>query len=330
MTHAHPDGAAAPAPGLHGWRIGLLRAAGAALLGLLLSGCPQWFDDDDETPAQPPAVLPAVATGPAAQAVEAGQPATFSVTLSAGTEPVVYQWLRNGTAVTGATGASYSIAATTEADDGARFQVRLSNMAGSVTSAEALLTVRPRPVPPTLQALPQPVTVNEGQPAVFSVNASSNAGALGYQWLRGGVPISGATGASYTLPTAAPADDGARFSVQVSNSAGMVPTPEVVLSVVVLPRITAQPTPATLVVGQTATFSVAATGTAPLQYQWQRNGAAVPGATSASFTTPSLTLADDGSLWSVVVRRIGNSNAPQSPTTRPQPAKTAKTGRLRQ
>ncbi len=284
------------------------RWVGAVLLaGLaLLAGCGGGSSDNTSNPPAAP-VLPAVATQPAAQSVDAGQPASFAVTLSAGTEPVRYQWLRNGTVITGATSASYTIASTVLADDGARFQVQLSNAAGNVTSAEARLTVRPPPAAPALQTVPQAVTVNEGQSASFSVAATSNAGELRYQWLRGTEPIVGAIGASYTLAAAAPADDGALFSVQVSNSIGMVQTPAVALGVVVLPRISAQPTPAALVVGQTASFTVAATGTGPLQYQWQRNGSPVAGATAASVTTPALTLADNGSEWRVVVSNAAGS-----------------------
>ncbi len=292
-----PDLHAGPGPArprLATWIGGLL-----LLVLALLGGCKQSPEGLEQAP--PPLVAPAVATAPQALAVEAGQPASFSVTLSAGTEPVRYQWQRDGTAIAGATSASYTLTTTTEADNGARFQVQLSNAAGSVTSAAALLTVRPRPTPPQLQTLPQALTVNEGQSASFSVVASSNAGEPSYQWLRGNEPIAGATAASYTLAAATPADDGAQFSVQVSNSVGLVQTPGVALGVVVLPRITAQPAAATLVVGQTATFSVAASGTGPLRFQWLRNGVAVPGATAASVTTAALTLADNGSLWSAVV-----------------------------
>jgi alpha-tubulin suppressor-like RCC1 family protein len=295
MAHRAGPPTAEPTRRLGFW----MGAATLLLLCLaLLGGCKKAPEGLQETP---PRVAPAVATAPAAVTVDAGQPASFSVTLSAGTEPVSYQWLRNGSAIAGATGASYTLATTVLEDDGARFQVRLSNAAGSVTSAEALLTVRPPPAPPALQTLPQAQTVIEGQSASFTVAATSNAGAPSYQWLRGTEPIAGATEATYTLAAATPDDDGALFSVQVSNTVGLVQTPGVALGVVVLPRITAQPTPATLVEGQTARFVVVATGTGPLQYQWQRNGNDVAGATEASYTTPALTLADNGSVWRVLV-----------------------------
>jgi hypothetical protein len=57
----------------------------------------------------------------------------------------------------------------------------------------------------------------------------------------------------------------------------------------VTPTITTQPASATIISGQTATFNVAATGTAPLSYQWLQNGVAISGATGATYTTPAET-----------------------------------------
>jgi hypothetical protein len=65
--------------------------------------------------------------------------------------------------------------------------------------------------------------------------------------------------------------------------------------------ISTQPASQTVAAGQTATFIVAATGAPPLTYQWQKNGAAISGATSASYTTPATTSADNGAQFVVVV-----------------------------
>src|SRR5579864_9491340 len=67
------------------------------------------------------------------------------------------------------------------------------------------------------------------------------------------------------------------------------------------PVITAQPANQTVAVGQTATFSVTATGMAPLSYQWQKNGTNISGATGSSYTTPPVTNADNGAQFKVVV-----------------------------
>ncbi|HUE43413.1 MAG TPA: immunoglobulin domain-containing protein [Candidatus Sulfotelmatobacter sp.] len=65
--------------------------------------------------------------------------------------------------------------------------------------------------------------------------------------------------------------------------------------------ITTQPASQTVGAGQTATFSVVAAGVAPISYQWQKNGAAISGATSASYTTPATTSADSGTKFTAVV-----------------------------
>jgi hypothetical protein len=69
----------------------------------------------------------------------------------------------------------------------------------------------------------------------------------------------------------------------------------------VTPSITTQPVNETVTAGQTATFLVAASGEAPLTYQWRRNGTSINGATSSSYNTPAATTSDSGSQFSVVV-----------------------------
>lgn len=73
------------------------------------------------------------------------------------------------------------------------------------------------------------------------------------------------------------------------------------------PTITSQPANQTVVAGQPATFSIVATGTAPLTYQWTKNGANISGATSASYTTPATTTADNNSSFQVTVSNAAAS-----------------------
>src|SRR5215469_18961545 len=67
------------------------------------------------------------------------------------------------------------------------------------------------------------------------------------------------------------------------------------------PSITTQPTSQTITAGQTATFTVAASGRNPLNFQWQKNGTPINGATSSSYTTPATSTSDNGSQFTVVV-----------------------------
>jgi hypothetical protein len=73
-----------------------------------------------------------------------------------------------------------------------------------------------------------------------------------------------------------------------------------------------QPSDQSVPVGQTATFTVAASGAAPLGYQWQRGGTAIAGAIAASYTTGATASADDGSNFSVVVTNTSGSATSRS------------------
>lgn len=77
--------------------------------------------------------------------------------------------------------------------------------------------------------------------------------------------------------------------------------------VAVAPSITAQPINEFIIAGQTATFSVTASGTPPLSYQWRKNGTEITGATSVSYTTPAETTSDNGAQFTVVVSNSAGS-----------------------
>ncbi|MBI4913345.1 MAG: immunoglobulin domain-containing protein, partial [Acidobacteria bacterium] len=74
------------------------------------------------------------------------------------------------------------------------------------------------------------------------------------------------------------------------------------------PTITQHPASVSKNAGEQATFSVAATGTGTLSYQWQKGGASIPGATSATYTTPPTIAADDGAQFRAVVTDSTGSN----------------------
>jgi glucose/arabinose dehydrogenase len=88
------------------------------------------------------------------------------------------------------------------------------------------------------------------------------------------------------------------------------------------PQITTHPQSQTRAVGQSVTFTVAASGTAPLSFQWQRNGANIAGATSASFTISSVATSDNGAMFRAVVTNAfgtATSNAATLTVTSNQP-----------
>ena len=172
------------------------------------------------------------------------------------------------------------------------------------------------PIAPTITTQPVSLTVTAGQTAIFTVVASGTA-PLGYQWRKNGTNIAGATSASYTTPATTTSDSGSTFDVVVSNSAGSATSASVKLTVngaTAAPSITTPPTSQTVSVGQTASFSVTASGTAPLSYQWSKDGTAISGATSSSYTTPAATASDNGALFTVVVSNSAGSVASSAAT----------------
>ena len=160
-------------------------------------------------------IAASISAQPLSQTVTAGHTATFSV-IATGTAPISYQWRKNGANIGGPGSASYTTPPTTSADNGATFDVVVSNSAGTVTSSNATLTVNPAATAPTVSAQPANQTVTVGQTATFSVMANGTA-PLSYQWQKNSVNISGATSASYTTPATVAGDNGAQFDVVVSN-----------------------------------------------------------------------------------------------------------------
>ncbi len=250
-------------------------------------------------------VAPSFSVQPAGATVTAGAAVTFAAT-AGGAPPPTYQWLKDGTAIAGATSASYSIASAAAADAG-NYTVVATNSAGSATSTAAALTVNPAATAPSITAQPQPVTITAGSSASFSVTATGTA-TLAYQWQKGGVNIAGATAATYSIASAQATDAG-NYTVVVTNGAGSVTSGAATLTVnvpAVAPGISAQPQNVTVSAGSGASFSVTATGTAPLTYQWKKGTANISGATAATYSIASAQSTDAGSYTVVVTNSVGS------------------------
>jgi hypothetical protein len=255
----------------------------------------------------PPEVPPSISGHPADQTVAEGQTATFTVS-AAGTAPLSFQWQKNRTDIAGATGTSYTTPATTAADNNAKYRCVVTNPYGTATSNEATLTVGSASLP-VISTHPADQTVGVGQSATFSVVASGP-GTLTYQWQKNTVDVPGATGSSYSTPGATLADNNALYRCVVTNGAGSVTSNAARLTVSgggSTLEVTQNPLDQTVGVGQTATFTVAATGPAAITYQWQKNGADIADATGASYTTPATALTDSGALYRCVVSSSGSS-----------------------
>lgn len=182
------------------------------------------------------ALPPSIVTQPLNLQVEAGQTAVFSAASSSSVAQTL-QWKRcnasqacpadpaQWTNTIGGTAVTYALPNAQPGDDGARFAMCASNAAGGACSNPALLSVIPARTAPSIYDQPDDLSTVAGRSAQFVVLA--NGGGLQYQWQRsdGGAPfqaVPGETSATYTLSNVAPADDGARVRVLVSNGLGSV------------------------------------------------------------------------------------------------------------
>jgi hypothetical protein len=241
---------------------------------------------------------------PTGLTVDAGQPATLSV-VALTTLPPTYQWLKNGTAIPGATSDSYTIASA-QSSDAAAYSVVVTNASTSITSTSATLTVNPGSgaTAPAITTQPTSLTVAVGAVASFTVAATGNPTPT-YQWKKNGAVITGATAATYTIASAQ-TGDAATYTVTVTNSVSAITSNAATLTVTTALGIATQPTNQTVNTGAAATFTVVASGTGPFSYQWTKNGIAIGGATSASYTITSAQTSDAGLYAVTVTNSVGS------------------------
>ena len=201
----------------------------------------------------------------------------------------------------------------------ATYVVTGTNSGGSATAQIAISVGDPAPV---ISTQPAAAAAAVGGSASFTV-AAQGVTALSYQWQKDGTSltsggnIAGATSASLALSAITAGDTGA-YSVVVSNAVGGVTftttSSTAALAVTTPPTITTQPTSLTINQGQNATFTVAASASGTLSYQWRKgstnlaNGGNISGATSGTLTLTSAALADAGS-YQVVVTNTQNAVA---------------------
>ena len=242
---------------------------------------------------------PAITTQPANQTVNAGQPASFTVVAS-GPGTISYQWSKDGTPIDGATAATYSISAASAAEAGS-YTVYVSSAYGNLTSNAATLTLN---VPPAITGQPASQTVNADQPASFTVTATGTA-PLGYQWSKDGTPLSAATADTYSIVTTQGSDAGS-YTVVVTNVAGDATSSAAILTVNTLPGISTQPaTSQTVTAGNAVSFTVAASGPGSFTYQWFKDGVAIDGATTVTYTIYTPQASDAGSYTVEVANGVG-------------------------
>jgi uncharacterized protein (DUF2141 family) len=180
----------------------------------------------------------------------------------------------------------------------------------------------PAPLAPFITSQPTNLTVTVSNTAVFAVSASGTA-PLAYQWAFNTTNLLNATNAILTLTNVQLGQAG-NYSVLVGNLVGSTNSAAAALTIVLPPVITQQPQSQSVPSYSSASFSVAATGTGPLTYQWQKNGTNLvdncnlSGSTTTNLTLASVSLADAGSYVVVVSSPYAATNSIPAVLTVPQ------------
>ena len=180
---------------------------------------------------------PTITEHPTSRTVSTGAPASFSV-IASGAEPLAYAWQRNGVAIPGATGSTYTLASATLADSGATFRCIVTNGQGSATSLAATLTVVTNTPPVVTITAPTATTYRAGDTIAFAgtaVDGQETLGADRFVWeivLHHAAhthpalgPVTG-TGGTYTIPTSGETSTDVWYEVRltVTDSGGLVGT----------------------------------------------------------------------------------------------------------
>ncbi|MGP8238836.1 MAG: immunoglobulin domain-containing protein [Limisphaerales bacterium] len=240
---------------------------------------------------------PSFVAGPSNQTAAVGQSVTFSVIAL---DATAYQWQLAGRKIKGATNVMYIIPSVTAAMAGL-YSVEVGNSYGTATSGEARLAVE---IPPSITVQPRSQNGIAGRSAVLSARATGSL-PLVYQWQFNGSNILNATKATLILTNLQTNAAGA-YALIANNAAGAATSHVATLSIIVPPQIVSPPTNVNALAGSSVTFSVVADGTAPLRYQWLRDGVSLARQTNSSLTISAVTPAQSG-RFQVLVRNQGGS-----------------------
>lgn len=175
---------------------------------------------------------PAITAQPVSQSVMSGGTVSFTVAASGSPTPT-YQWLKDGTAITGATASTLTLSNVSTLNAGG-YSAVATNSVGFVTSSTATLTVSPLTsgsTPPTFTLSPQNQTVKKGASVTFTVAAAGTPTPT-IQWRKDGAAIPGATGQTLTINNATKGNAGS-YSAVATNVVGSATSSSATLTVLV-------------------------------------------------------------------------------------------------
>lgn len=178
---------------------------------------------------------------------------------------------------------------------------------GKVTCRNVVLKNIRKDLPPSISVGPSGGAVVAGGSLRLSVEAGGTGG-VAYQWRKDGVTLVGKNAETLDLTAFTRADAG-DYRCVVSAGSSSVTSIAAAVTLAVAPEITTQPQSVSVASGSSSVFTVHATGTEPMAYQWRKDGVDLTGGTLKSFTIPSVSLLDDGSYSVVVSNRAGSASS---------------------
>lgn len=152
---------------------------------------------------------------------------------------------------------------------------------------------------PSITSQPDSLVVVEGEPATFRVSVSGD-GPFSFLWRRNGQPMIESESAALRFPSTTLADDGI-YQVLVLGAAGAVASRNFELTVRPLPVIVTPPQSALVTNAANVIFTVVATGTGLLEYQWRHNGEDIEGARASSYRVAAAEWDRTDGYYTVVV-----------------------------
>ena len=219
----------------------------------------------------------------------------FSVVAS-GTAPLKYQWLKDGTAITGATSTTFTTSAATISDSGSQFTLIVANPGGRVISNAATLTVNVTPVAITINPNNASVNVGNSQQFVGNVTGSSNTAVT---WTVSGAGWSGAgctgvacgtisNGGLYVAPASVPSP--ATVTVKATSVADPTKSASASLTIVAVVSVllSISPMSADVPTGGTQPFTASITGTSNTALTWDLSGTGCSGSSCGTLSTSTL------------------------------------------
>lgn len=170
-------------------------------------------------------VPPQITTQPSSTSVCPG--ASHTLRVEASGEALTYQWYKNGTAISGATQAEYTISSASTSDAGA-YHATIANDCASSTTADATITVSATPV---ITQQPTSATLNAG--ATLTLTVAAQGSNLTYQWQFNGtiIPAPAGTQASLVIENVSAANQGS-YRCVVSSDCGNITSQDAVVSIV--------------------------------------------------------------------------------------------------